>query len=119
MSELLDVGEQQLGRYKVRFTRFVGGRWRTRGPWLQLIVTNRRLIILPDEARDGRTPLVISAVDIARVWSIGLGRRDGGVIALRTGEPLYFYVDWSQSARLIRDIRRMMQPAAAAVARSG
>ncbi len=118
MDPLLPSDEKQLGNYKIRFTRFVSGQWHTRGPWMRLIVTSDHLTVLPLGARHtDATPLTIPAENIARVWSIGLGRRDGGMIAMKSGTLLYFYVEWSQSARMMRDIARMLksqQPAAAA-----
>lgn len=113
MSHLLRSDEKQLGRYKVRFTKFTAGHWHVYGPWMRVIVTSQRLIVLPDDVqREDATPLVIPAENIARVWSIGLGRRDGGVIALRSGTLLYFYVEWSQSVRLMRDVGKMLKAAA-------
>ncbi len=115
MNQLFQAGEQQRGRYRVRFTRFSRGGWHTYGPWMRVLVTDQRLIILPDEVRQQeQAPLVIAAGDIAHVWSVGLRKRDGGVLELKNGTLLYFYVDWSQSGRLIQDIRAMIRPAVAA-----
>ncbi|MBZ0302514.1 MAG: hypothetical protein K8J31_22405 [Anaerolineae bacterium] len=101
--------EQSLGRYKVRFARFTSGQWHHHGPWMRLLVTTRRLVILPEDVhQEDVTPLAIPGEDIEQVWSVGLGKRDGGVIALHSGDLLYFYVDWSQSSWLMRDIRMML-----------
>ena len=119
MSQVFQTGEHQVGRYRVQFARFSEGGWQTQGPWMRVIITNRRLIVLPDEVRrEDPTPLVIPARDVVRVWSVGLGKRDGGVIELSSGDLLYFYVDWSQSARLVRDIRAMIQPRVAGASRA-
>jgi hypothetical protein len=114
MSQLLRDGEQQVGRYRVRFARFGRQGWRTQGVWMRLIVTTERLLLLPDDVLQEplEPPMIISAAEVARAWSVGLGRRDGAVIALRSGELLYLFVDWSQSVRLTKDIQMMTRPAA-------
>jgi hypothetical protein len=107
---MLQARERSLGRYRVQHVKFERGGWQTDGPWLRLIVTDQRLVVLPDDPRQQDIePLVIWRHAIARAWSVGLGKRDGGVIALHSGDLLYFYVDWSQSARLIRDINSMLK----------
>lgn len=120
MSYLLQSGEFSIGRYKIRFARFSKGSWRTQGDWMRLIVTNRRLILLPDQAnQENSFPMAIPATNIAQVWSMGLGKRDGGVLELNGGELLYFFVELSQSNRLMRDIRTLLHPAKRAVAKAG
>jgi hypothetical protein len=120
MGYLLQSGEFSIGRYRIRFARFSKGSWRTQGDWMRLIVTNRRLILLPDEVKQENTfPMVISASNIAQVWSMGLGKRDGGVLELNGGELLYFFVELSQSNRLMRDIRTLLRPAKPAPAKAG
>lgn len=120
MGYLLQSGEYSVGRYKIRFARFSKGGWRAQGPWMRLIVTNRRLILLPDHVQQKDSfPMMIAADHMAHVWSIGLGKRDGGVIELTSGDLLYFFVEWSQSARLMRDIRALLRPAKQSVVRAG
>ncbi len=101
--------EKHLGRYKVQYVKFDTGEWRPYGPWMRVIVTNQRLIFFPDHAPQHARQLVIYPQMIARVWSSCLGKRDGGVIALNSGQLLYFYVHWSESSKLIRDINRMLK----------
>ena len=120
MSYLLQSGEFSVGRYKIRFARFSKGSWRAQGDWMRLIITNRRLILLPDQAtQENSSPMVIPASNIAQVWSMGLGKRDGGVIELDGGELLYFFVELTQSNRLMRDIRALLRPAKRGVAKAG
>ncbi len=120
MGYLLQTGEFTVGRYKIRFARFSKGGWRAQGPWMRLLVTNRRLILLPDqlEQADG-FPMAIPASNIVQVWSMGLGKRDGGVIELNGGDLLYFFVEMSQSTHMMRDIRTLLHPAAQPVAKAG
>lgn len=105
---VLQQGEQYLGRYKVRFARFGRGGWQSFGPWMRAMVTDRRLIVLPDEAQAEREPMVIASRSIDRVWQACLGKRDGGIIQLHSGELLYFYVEWSEAARLVKDLKLMV-----------
>jgi hypothetical protein len=77
---------------------------------MRLIVTNRRLLLLPDNPRDPLSPLDMSETDIVRVWNVCLGRRDGIIMALASGRLLYLFVDWSQGSKLVTDIREMLTP---------
>ena len=102
--------EKQLNRYKVQAVQFTNGEWRTHGPWMRLIVTDRRLVVFPDHAPQQAKHLVIYPQMIARAWSVCLGKRDGTVIALKSGQLLYFYVHWSESVKLVRDIQALLKP---------
>lgn len=104
----LEPGEQQLGRYRVQFARFGRRGWECHGPWMCAFITDRRLIVLPDEEGDELAPMVVTPRKIQRVWRAALGKRDGGILQLRTGELLYFYVEWSQGAQLVRDLKQML-----------
>ena len=105
---ILKQGEQQLGRYQVQFARFGRRGWQSHGPSVCAFITNRRLIVLPDETLTDQKPMVITPRKIRRVWRAALGKRDGGIIELRDGELLYFYVEWSQGAQLVRDLKQMI-----------
>ena len=105
---ILKQGEQQLGRYQVQFARFGRRGWQSHGPWMCALITNQRLIVLPDETVNSQKPMVITPRKIRRVWRAALGKRDGGIIELRDGELLYFYVEWSQGAQLVRDLKQMV-----------
>jgi hypothetical protein len=107
---MLESQEHLLGRYKVRQARFSRDGWSPRGPWLRLLVSNYRLIFLSDDPQGEAQSRSIAPHNIAGVWSVGLGKRDGGIIALHSGGLLYFYVDWSESPKLMRDIQAMMRP---------
>jgi hypothetical protein len=102
--------ERHVGRYKVQYVKFIEGQWRPYGPWMRVMVTDQRLIFIPDHAPQHAKQMVIYPQMIGRVWSVCLGKRDGGVIALNSGQLLYFYVHWSESARLIRDINHLLRP---------
>jgi hypothetical protein len=110
MDTSLQQGEYQLGRYKVCYARFFGAGWDNNGPWMRLIVTNRRLILFADDVRNSQTPAVIARSDIGRVWNVCLGKRDGVILALTNGQLLYFFIEWSQGAKLVSDIREMLTP---------
>jgi hypothetical protein len=110
MNETLHHDEYRLGRYRVRFARFTTLGWDAQGPWMRAVVTNRRVMFLPDEAGSDAAPLEMMPGAIARVWNVGLGRRDGLIIALKTGEMLYLFIDWGQGPRLSRDLRELLTP---------
>jgi len=110
MNTSLQQGEYQLGRYKARYAKFFGPGWDNNGPWMRFIVTNRRLILFADDFRDSQTTAVISRNDIGRVWNVCLGKRDGVILALTNGQLLYFFIEWSQGAKLVTDIREMLTP---------
>lgn len=101
--------EHELGRYRVRFARFDRGRWQSYGPWMEAFITDRRFLVCPDRG----TPMTILPRSIMRVWRVCLGKRDGGILLLRNGTLLYFYVDWSQGAKLVKDLQHMAGYAAA------
>lgn len=109
MDYQLHQGEYMLGRYKIRFVHFTSLGWDTIGGWMRAIVTNRRLLFLPEDAYEV-APAAIDAADIARVWHVGLGNRDGLIVGLRGGQLIYMFVEWSQGTRLSRDIREMIAP---------
>lgn len=120
MSYLLQLGEFSVGRYKIRFAHFAQGSWHAQGRWMHLLVTNRRLLLLPENPQQKDIyPMVIPAANIVQVWSMGLGKRDGGVIELKGGELLYFFVEMSQSTHLTRDVRALLKPALAKAAQAG
>lgn len=110
MNTSLQQGEYQLGRYKARYAKFSGLGWDNNGPWMRVLVTNRRVILLADDARDAHATSVIGRSDIARVWNVCLGKRDGVIMALTNGQLLYLFVDWSQGAKLVSDIHEMLTP---------
>ncbi|MGQ9890149.1 MAG: hypothetical protein ACUVSX_16920 [Aggregatilineales bacterium] len=110
MNDDLQQGEYRLGRYRVRFARFTSLGWDTQGPWMRAVVTNRRLVFTPEDAASPIAPLELTPSSIARIWNVCLGRRDGLIIALKTGQMLYLFIDWSQGAHLGRDLRELLTP---------
>jgi hypothetical protein len=80
---------------------------------MRALVTNQRLVFMPDEPHDARapqSPTSIERTDIRLAWSVALGRRDGAIIALGNGQLVYLFIEWSQGAKLVRDIREMLTP---------
>ncbi len=110
MDEALQQGEYRLGRYRVRFARFTTLGWDTQGPWLRAEVTNRRVLFIPEDSSSGAAAFELAPGGIARTWNVALGRRDGLIIALKSGELLYLFIDWGQGPRLGRDLRELLTP---------
>lgn len=109
----LQRGEYPLGRYKIRFARFTSHGWEERGSWMRALVTNQRVVFVPDDQEDTRTaqsPASIDRSEILRTWNVCLGKRDGAILALTNNQLLYLYIDWSQGAKLVRDIQEMLTP---------
>ncbi len=109
----LQRGEYPLGRYKVRFARFTTHGWEERSAWMRALVTNQRVVFMPDDSQDARaalSPTTIESHDIVRVWNVCLGKRDGAIVALSNGQLLYLFIEWSQGAKLVRDIHEMLTP---------
>jgi hypothetical protein len=110
MNTVLEPGEYQLGGYQVQFVDWNGGEWRGAGFWLRAIVTNRRLLVFPDTRRSLEQTRTIKPEDIARVWNLCLGRRDGVLVILKDGRRFYLLVDWSQGGKLARDLNELLAP---------
>ena len=110
---IFEPGEHKIGEYRVRLARFEHGEWQPHGPWLATMVTDLRLVMMAED-RD-QSPMTILPRSIARVWHACIGKRDGGIIMLKTGHLFYFYVDWSQGARLVNDLEYMMGEVAVGV----
>lgn len=107
ITQLLEYGEYFIERYRVQLTELMSSGWARSAPWLQTIITNRRLILMP-EAESSSSPMVISLPDIDGVWNVGLGRRDGVVLSLKNGEKLHMLVDWNEGRRMQRDTKMVM-----------
>ena len=105
--EQLQAGEYSINRYTVRFARFTSRGWNTNGPWMRLVVTNRRLMFLPNDQHSANTYL-IERPKLHRCWNAAMGRRNGIIIELHDGELIHMYVDWAQGDKLVKDIREMM-----------
>ncbi len=112
MDTALQQGEFQLGRYKVRYADFTKVGWNARGPWMRAIITNRRLILIPDDVHNPVEPCVINGKTILYVWHVCLGTRDGMILSLSNGQLIYLFVDWAQGPHLVKDLREMITPPA-------
>lgn len=112
MNTLLQQGEYPLGRYTVRYAYFTTLGWDARGPWMRALITNRRFILIPEEAQSHIEPCVIEGNSVTRAWNVSLGKRDGVIIGLKNGQLIYLFIDWGQGARLVKDVREMLTPAA-------
>lgn len=108
--EGLAIGEFSFGRYHVQVVEWAGGEWQGKGYWLRATVTNHRLLVYPDFGGLLRPQEDIVSSDIARVWNVSLGGRDGIMVLLKEGRALHLLVDWSQGSKLARDIREMIAP---------
>jgi hypothetical protein len=109
----MEHGEYPLGSYKIRFARFTPLGWEMRGSWMRAIVTNQRVVFMPDVLEDtqaAHSPTSIARMEMRLAWNVCLGRRDGAILALQNGQLVYLYVEWSQGAKLVRDIHEMLAP---------
>ncbi|NWG15062.1 MAG: hypothetical protein HXY41_00365 [Chloroflexi bacterium] len=106
----LEQGEYALGSYKVRYADWSNGEWFGVGPWLKVIVTNRRLLLFVDAGTQRDAARRIEPEQIKQVWNLCLGRRDGVMVKLKDGCRLYMLVDWSQGNKLVKDINEMLTP---------
>jgi hypothetical protein len=104
----LEHGEYVIERYRVKVTELLDSGWAQSVPWLKAIITNRRLLLVPEEREASGSPINIPLSDIEAVWNVGLGRRDGVVFGLKGGEKLHMLVDWNQGRRLLRDTQTVM-----------
>ncbi|MCB9450869.1 MAG: hypothetical protein H6672_05485 [Anaerolineaceae bacterium] len=107
----LEPDEHAIETYTVQYVQWLNDEWIGRGEWLQAVVTNRRLMLIPPE--DGLRGKVDSVryAEINRVWNLCLGKRDGVLLRLKNRQHLYLYVDWSQGNRLAHHLQeRMTQP---------
>lgn len=104
----LEYDEYQIENYRVQLTEFVNSGWATNGPWLHLVVTNRRFIFMPEKKQRQETLTVIPLCEVGKVFNVAMGRRDGVMFALKSGERLHMFVDWNQGQKLMRVARQMM-----------
>jgi len=108
VSEMLEYDEYLIERYRVQLTEFVNSGWALNGPWMRAAITNRRLILLPEVSDYNCDPTTIPLTEIRKIWNVGLGRKDGVMLALKSGERLHMFVDWNQGQKLMRATREMM-----------
>lgn len=110
--KLLESDEYQYGIYKVQPVEWADGDWRGSGLWLRALVTNHRLLLLPEKNAQSAHNQSIRAAEIARVWNVCLQGRDGIMVQYRNGGRIYLLVDWSQGGKLVKDLNTMLQPGA-------
>lgn len=108
MAHVLEHGEYQIERYRVKLTQLDTDGWSSDSPWLRAVITNRRLLLVPEEDQNDCSPVVIPLAEIQKVWNIGLGRKDGLMLYLKTGQRVHMFVDWNQGRKLMRDTQEMM-----------
>lgn len=108
MAHVLEHGEYQIERYRVKLTQLDTDGWSSDSPWLRAVITNRRLLFVPEEDQNDCSPVVIPLAEIQKVWNIGLGRKDGLMLYLKTGQRVHMFVDWNQGRKLMRDTQEMM-----------
>lgn len=106
----LDNGEYQIGSYKVQKVNWEDGDWHGTGYWLRAVVTNRRIALFPE--RHSEVLESIFPAEIVRAWNVCLRGRDGVMLRIEPNQRLYMLVDWSQGARLAKDIQTLMTPPA-------
>lgn len=107
---LLGADEYPFGYYKVQRVEWEHGDWHETGYWLNVVVTNHRLITFPGNQTSSKAESILQPLEIRKVWNVCLKGRDGIMIALRDGKRLYMLVDWSQGNRLVRDMNEMLAP---------
>lgn len=112
MSVALEQGEYQISRYKVRVAHFTSLGWSASGPWMRATVTNRRILLLPDDLQVPMEMMEIPASSIHRIWNACLSGRNGVIMSLKDRQLLYLVVEWSQGPRLEKDVREMLVPPA-------
>jgi hypothetical protein len=105
---ILESGEYSLGNYRVQYAHWINGKWSGSGHWLNVLVTNRRLLLLTEMNGQMERREKIDPAEIVGVWNLCLGRRDAILVALQDGRQLYMLVDWSQGYKLARDINDML-----------
>lgn len=105
---LLKRGENVVESYRVQLTEFANTGWISEAPAIDVYITDANLILLPASRETDHQATVLPLDSVNRVWHVGLGRRDGVLLSLTTGERMYMFVSWTQGRRLARDIRNLV-----------
>jgi hypothetical protein len=108
-------GEYPIGQYSVRLAIMSRVGWTENGPRLRALVTNRRLILIPDGMTQLK-PASIPVEQIKRAWSLTLGKRDGMMISLKLGHSIYLFVE--QGSDITQDLGTLLHRATTAYASS-
>jgi hypothetical protein len=107
--DFLVKGESVLGDYHVRLARHGDEGWCGVGPRLSAVVTNERLLLMPQTFRP-YPPASIPRRYVDGVWNVGLGRRDGVRVSLSLGYQLYMLVSWGHGNKFAGDLKLMVKP---------
>lgn len=113
MASIFEVGEYQIGRYQVHAASLSGSGWQKEGAALRMLLTNHRIILLPDvigNKDQTMQPVVIPFKAISRVWNMALGKRDGLLIESSDGKQHYYFVNWNQGSELANEIKELIAP---------
>jgi hypothetical protein len=109
VSELLETGEAQLGRYRIQFARMSRQGWIGEGPWMQGVLTNQRFLMIPESTLTGRgkihPPTIINLNDVTKIWLACLGQHSGIVLSLKSGHHLHLFADWTEGRKMMRDVQ--------------
>lgn len=109
-TNLLEQDEYPVASYKVQYVEWLHDDWIGRGDWLEAVITNHRLLLLPPKNALRGKPETIQYADIAKVWNLCLRKRDGVLVRLKSGQHLYLYVEWSQGNKLVNHLRERIAP---------
>lgn len=107
----LEADEHPIATYKVQYVHWLNDTWIGRGDWLQAIVTNRRLLLIPSENSLRGKVESIRYQDVNNVWNLCLGKRDGVLLRLKNRQHFYLYVEWSQGNKLVHHLNERIAPA--------
>jgi hypothetical protein len=108
LPQVLKQGEHPVQQYEVRLTEFARTGWIKESPLIRVFVTNHNLILLPESSETDHQSVIIPLEQIYKLWHVGLGRRDGLLLYLTSGERLHMLVNWNQGRLLVRDIRNVL-----------
>lgn len=103
-------GEQKLGLYQVQIARLTASGWVATVPPLNALVSNARLILLP-QTRKPYPPASLPKTYITGVIPVALSARQGVQVLLKTGYEINMYIAWSQGESFLEATRLMLMPA--------
>jgi hypothetical protein len=106
----LEPDEHPIATYTVQYVHWSNDNWIGRGDWLQAVVTNHRLLLIPSENSLRGKVEAIRYQEINHVWNLCLGTRDGVLVRFKNRQHLYLYVDWSQGNKLVHHLNERITP---------
>lgn len=107
----LEPDEHPIETYTVQYVQWLNDTWIGQGDWLQAVVTNRRLLLIPSQNSLRGKVESIRHQDVGNVWNLCLGKRDGVLLRLKNRQHLYLYVDWGQGSKLVHNLNERIAPA--------